>query len=191
MYGAQNAAPPAPPAAPAAPPPAPPAAPPVAPPVARPVARPPRGALRAISCARCIRSALAGRSTGECHDAVGAGQRCWNCASGHKCEPLPAAVQALAALLVAALVAPSPRRSVSELLGFLLFRVLTSLQRITRLRAAVRTAFEANATAAPVPAAAAAAPGAVPAAPAALLTAAQRIARIKELLGEVVDLVLG
>lgn len=134
--------------------------------------RPLRGALRATSCIRCIRSALAGRSTRECHDALGAGQRCWNCASKHKCEALPAAVQAPTALLVAALVAPAPRRLVSELLGFLLFQVLTSLQRITRLQAAVRTAFKANAAAVPTPTAAAATPSAAPAAPTALLTAA-------------------
>jgi len=61
---------------------------------------------------------------------------------------------------------------VSELLGFLLFQVLTSLQRITRLQAAVRTAFKANAAAVPTPTAAAATPSAAPAAPTALLTAA-------------------
>jgi len=50
--------------------------------------------------------------------------------------------------------------------------VLTSLQRITRLQATVRTAFKANTAAVPALIAAAAAPSAAPAAPTALLTAA-------------------
>ncbi|KAF2469087.1 uncharacterized protein BDR25DRAFT_51002 [Lindgomyces ingoldianus] len=50
--------------------------------------RPPPGALRAQSCLGCIKSALAGRSSGECHDSATGGSRCWRCSSGHSCLPL-------------------------------------------------------------------------------------------------------
>ncbi|KAF2475028.1 uncharacterized protein BDR25DRAFT_113610 [Lindgomyces ingoldianus] len=50
--------------------------------------RPPPGALRVQSCLGCIKSALAGRSSGECHDSATGGSRCWRCSSGHSCLPL-------------------------------------------------------------------------------------------------------
>ncbi|KAF2970749.1 hypothetical protein GQX73_g2826 [Xylaria multiplex] len=50
--------------------------------------RPDQGARRAVPCLPCVLSALRGASTGECHDAS-RGSRCWKCASGHSCKPLP------------------------------------------------------------------------------------------------------
>ncbi|KAI1435256.1 hypothetical protein GGR50DRAFT_331303 [Xylaria sp. CBS 124048] len=56
----------------------------------RPRRRPARGALREEPCMACLKSAIAGRSSGECHDAVSnSGYRCWRCASGGRCQPIP------------------------------------------------------------------------------------------------------
>ncbi|KAF2965833.1 hypothetical protein GQX73_g7713 [Xylaria multiplex] len=41
------------------------------------------GLARETPCLRCVKSALRGRSNGVCVEAVGGGQRCWRCASGH------------------------------------------------------------------------------------------------------------
>ncbi|KAF1938448.1 hypothetical protein EJ02DRAFT_22585 [Clathrospora elynae] len=46
------------------------------------------GALRVHPCLGCVRSALAGRSSGECFDQSGGGSRCFRCASGHSCVPV-------------------------------------------------------------------------------------------------------
>ncbi|RYP08471.1 hypothetical protein DL764_001897 [Monosporascus ibericus] len=80
-------------------------------------ARPPRqrpvqGARRAVPCEGCLRFALSGRSTGACYDAA-VGSRCWRCASGHTCHPVPALIRPFAVRLVAALKAgdrPTVRR---------------------------------------------------------------------------------
>ncbi|KAF2463948.1 uncharacterized protein BDR25DRAFT_382968 [Lindgomyces ingoldianus] len=71
--------------------------------------RPPPGALRVQSCLGCIKSALAGRSSGECHDSATGGSRCWRCSSGHSCLPLPPVAVVYARRLVAALVAEDER----------------------------------------------------------------------------------
>ena len=65
--------------------------------------RPAQGALHADPCLGCLRSALAGRSNGQCHDAT-TGSRCWKCASGHVCAPVPVSVLPMARRLVASLV---------------------------------------------------------------------------------------
>ncbi|RYP20483.1 hypothetical protein DL767_009437 [Monosporascus sp. MG133] len=90
--------------------PAPPAA-----PAARPArVRPARGARRAVPCLGCLRSALAGRSSGECYDAA-VGSRCWRCASGHTCTQVPAVARAAAVRFVEALENNAPRREVDRL----------------------------------------------------------------------------
>ena len=65
--------------------------------------RPAQGALRADPCLGCLRSALAGRSNGQCHNAT-TGSRCWKCASGHVYAPVPVSVLPIAWRLVTSLV---------------------------------------------------------------------------------------
>ncbi|OAF55178.1 hypothetical protein VC83_08404 [Pseudogymnoascus destructans] len=80
------------------------------------VGRGPVGARRAVACLGCVRSAVAGKSLGDCHDQPGAIPgvgRCWRCASGHSCMPVPAAVAPSAAALLAGLAA-DPALSVAK-----------------------------------------------------------------------------
>ncbi|KAL7624409.1 hypothetical protein AAE478_005973 [Parahypoxylon ruwenzoriense] len=67
-------------------------------------ARPDPAGLRDTPCMGCLRSALAGRSTGQCYDTVGNGSRCWRCASGHSCLPVPEGVTSMARNFVSARV---------------------------------------------------------------------------------------
>ncbi|AEO53841.1 hypothetical protein MYCTH_91334 [Thermothelomyces thermophilus ATCC 42464] len=44
-------------------------------------------AVRDVPCLMCVKSALAGRSSGECRNHSGPGKRCYHCAKGsHKCR---------------------------------------------------------------------------------------------------------
>ncbi|KAF1945181.1 hypothetical protein EJ02DRAFT_59430 [Clathrospora elynae] len=61
------------------------------------------GALQVHPCLGCVRSALAGRSYGECFDQLGGGSRCFRCASGHSCVPVSAPAAPIAAKFLAAL----------------------------------------------------------------------------------------
>ncbi|RYP43671.1 hypothetical protein DL768_009789 [Monosporascus sp. mg162] len=106
-----------------------------APPVPETPARPPRqrpasGARRAVPCLGCLRSALAGRSTGECFDAA-VGSRCWRCASGHTCTPV--------------YVPPAPRELFPLLTTDRSPAVASAAAEMDRLRAAVRVLLEGGA----------------------------------------------
>ncbi|RYP55210.1 hypothetical protein DL768_000204 [Monosporascus sp. mg162] len=75
--------------------------------------RPARGARRAEPCYGCLRSALAGRSTGECFDAA-VGSRCWRYASGYTCTPVLANARPTAVRFVKALQNDALRREVDR-----------------------------------------------------------------------------
>ncbi|KAI2620471.1 hypothetical protein GGR54DRAFT_639503 [Hypoxylon sp. NC1633] len=51
--------------------------------------RPGKAEERDIPCQRCLYSAFHGHSLGECHDAQGKGARCYECAPGYMCHPIP------------------------------------------------------------------------------------------------------
>jgi hypothetical protein len=72
---------------------------------------PPRaqGARRAVPCAGCVRSAIAGRSTGECFDNKSGGDRCFRCASGHTCRALPSAAASACIKFVDARINNAPK----------------------------------------------------------------------------------
>ncbi|KAK4243865.1 hypothetical protein C7999DRAFT_35797 [Corynascus novoguineensis] len=54
-------------------------------------------AVRGVPCTMCVKSALAGRSAGECRDHSGPGRRCAHCFRGsHKCQEIPASCVASA-----------------------------------------------------------------------------------------------
>ncbi|KAL2145388.1 hypothetical protein VTI28DRAFT_7315 [Corynascus sepedonium] len=54
-------------------------------------------AVRNVPCTMCVKSALAGRSAGECRDHSGPGKRCGHCFRGsHKCQKIPASCVASA-----------------------------------------------------------------------------------------------
>ncbi|RYP21595.1 hypothetical protein DL767_009235 [Monosporascus sp. MG133] len=61
--------------------------------------RPARGACRTVPYLGCLRSAFAGRSTGECF-AAAVGSRYWRYASGHTCTQIPAVTRSAAARLM-------------------------------------------------------------------------------------------
>jgi hypothetical protein len=71
-----------------------------------------RAGPRETSCLRCIRSALKGRSTGQCWETAGRGTRCFLCSRGYKCEPVPASLSLLARRLVAVICDPSSSKAV-------------------------------------------------------------------------------
>ncbi|KAI3326455.1 hypothetical protein HD806DRAFT_532087 [Xylariaceae sp. AK1471] len=76
--------------------------------------RPAPAAVRPVPCAGCLASALAGRSDGECRDAE-RGSRCWRCASGHQCVPIPAHVLPFAQRFLVALQANPASAEVKNL----------------------------------------------------------------------------
>ncbi|KAF1945178.1 hypothetical protein EJ02DRAFT_451744, partial [Clathrospora elynae] len=73
------------------------------------------GALRVHPCLGCVRSALAGRSSGECFDQSGGGSRCFRCASGHSCVPASALAAPIAAKFLAALQGGAPESQLRKL----------------------------------------------------------------------------
>ena len=76
---------------------------------------------RVDPCLGCVRSALAGKSTGACYNKAGkAGGRCVRCSAGHSCVAAPAALLPVARRLSAALKATPVVKSV----GFAALRAL-------------------------------------------------------------------
>ncbi|KNG52809.1 hypothetical protein DDE82_009075 [Stemphylium lycopersici] len=130
--------------------------------------RGPPGAKRDVSCLGCVRSGLAGSSNGVCQDrAPGVGGRCFRCTAGKKCEPLPYGAILSSNAFLAELQNPGPPPS-----------------RLGALRTTVRTLLDLpGIDDAPAPAPA-------PAAEAVMegMSFEARRARVKELLGELVDI---
>ncbi|CRK16789.1 hypothetical protein BN1708_011841 [Verticillium longisporum] len=67
---------------------------PVAPPAKRAAKPRVRGNIRKVPCLGCLKSCLAGKQTetganGACYDLEPKGSRCYKCASGHSCKPIP------------------------------------------------------------------------------------------------------
>ncbi|KAH8598600.1 hypothetical protein B0O99DRAFT_738803 [Bisporella sp. PMI_857] len=83
---------------------------------------------RVDPCLGCVRSALAGKSTGACYNRAGkAGGRCVRCSAGHSCVAAPAALLPVARRLSAALEAtPVVKSRVNKLRGAL--RVLIEVE---------------------------------------------------------------
>ena len=75
----------------------------------KPVAARAQGARRAVPCVGCVRSAIAGRSSGECFDNKSGGNRCFRCSSGHICRALPTAAAAICTKFVNARINRAPR----------------------------------------------------------------------------------
>ncbi|KAF1938979.1 hypothetical protein EJ02DRAFT_457406, partial [Clathrospora elynae] len=73
------------------------------------------GALRVHPCLGCVRSALAGRSSGECFNQSGGGSWCFRCASGHLCVPASALAAPIAAKFLAALQGGAPESQLRKL----------------------------------------------------------------------------
>ncbi|KAF1935086.1 hypothetical protein EJ02DRAFT_439461 [Clathrospora elynae] len=73
------------------------------------------GTLRVHPCLGCVRSALAGRSSGECFDQSGGGSRCFQCASGHSCIPASALAAPIAAKFLALLQGSAPELQLRKL----------------------------------------------------------------------------
>jgi hypothetical protein len=73
-----------------------------------------RGALRNNTCLGCLKSALAGRSKGECYEnTTQPGRRCYRCVSGHSCLPIPQYAALTAAKFLDEIRKDQPRPSVS------------------------------------------------------------------------------
>ena len=96
-----------------------------------------------IPCVACVRSAIAGRSSGECFDNKSDGNRCFRCSSGHTCRALPAAAVAVCtrfvnARIAGALCGVSP----ISLSGAPAALLLIFGQRLNKLRTAACVALE-------------------------------------------------
>ena len=91
-------------------------------------------------CVGCVRSAIGGRSNGECHENALGGDRCWRCASGHRCVPVPVHARRICRQFLEARRSGNTSKGVS--FPIMLCRIELICQRLVALRSAAKVALE-------------------------------------------------